>query len=509
MRAYAFAAVAIASLFAIGPARAALPQIARPSDPAGAAHWRALTELDLKAARDLLARNHPGAAPELGDKAFVERLARGYAEGRGRIPKADSYEAYVAVMAAFANGFGDKHIWARQDLLRRSVDWPGFVVALRGDAWTIVADDEGSGPDGAKLTGSKLLSCDGVAIEAYAAQRLGTYRAVWSIPAQRVSSAPWLLADEANPFTPRPTSCDVQTPTGRTAVALTWRSIPRADFAAKASAAAPRGAPGFGVGPFAGGVWISLQSLDDRAQTVVEAVERDAEDLRKAPAIVLDLRGNGGGASGYGRRIADALLGEAYTAARLGAESEEDGCEPIWRASQGNLDQLDYYRRDLAPKVGPEFAAMVERARDGAIRAREAHRELSGDPAACRAKIAAPPARPAAPPAPAPAYRGKLVLLTDTACFSSCLLVADDFRKLGARHVGEATDANTHYMEVREAWMPSGLTRFSTLQAVGLGSPRQVGPFVPGELYGGDISDTKALEAWITTLVASSPAPKG
>jgi hypothetical protein len=76
------------------------------------------------------------------------------------------------------------------------------------------------------------------------------------------------------------------------------------------------------------------------------------------------------------------------------------------------------------------------------------------------------------------------------------------FRRLGALHVGEATDANTHYMEVREDELPSGLSMFSTLQAVAPASPAQVGPFVPEVAYEGSIADTAALEKWIAGLVA-------
>jgi hypothetical protein len=435
-------------------------------------------------------------APEVGDPDFARRLDKGYAEATARLPKADSYEGYVAVMAAFGNGMADKHIWARQDLVRRTVEWPGVVIALRGRTWTVVAQDDKDPAE--KLVGARLVSCDGTPAEEYARQRLATFRAVWSVPAQRINAAPWLLVDDENPFLPRAESCSFDVSGRQVAVKLPWRSISRPDYVAKATAAAPRGEPGFGVRPFAGGTWIALESLDNRAAPLVEEIEKDPAKLRSAPMVVLDLRGNGGGSSAYGRRIADAIYGPAFTAAKLGAAAEEEGCGSLWRASRGNLEQLDIYMRDLAPKVGPEFAAEIARSRVEVVKALAEHRAIAGDVAACKARAAAQ--KPATAAAPAPFYQGKMVLLTDSACFSSCLLTTDYFRKLGARHVGEATDANTHYMEVREAWLPSGLTRFSTLQAVGLDSPLQIGPFEPSDPYPVDISDTKALEAWIAKL---------
>jgi len=59
--------------------------------------------------------------------------------------------------------------------------------------------------------------------------------------------------------------------------------------------------------------------------------------------------------------------------------------------------------------------------------------------------------------------RAKVFLLTDHKCFSSCLIATHDFRALGAVHVGETTDANTSYAEVRAAVLPSGLAAASTL----------------------------------------------
>jgi hypothetical protein len=93
------------------------------------------------------------------------------------------------------------------------------------------------------------------------------------------------------------------------------------------------------------------------------------------------------------------------------------------------------------------------------------------------------------------------VLLTDNACFSSCLIVADNFRRLGALHVGQATDAATHYFEVREERLPSGLSYFSTLQAFSPLTQPQIGPFTPRITYDGDMADTAALEAWIARTV--------
>jgi hypothetical protein len=82
-------------------------------------------------------------------------------------------------------------------------------------------------------------------------------------------------------------------------------------------------------------------------------------------------------------------------------------------------------------------------------------------------------------------------------------IYAKNFRDLGALHVGQTTDSNTHYSEVREELLPSGLLKFSTLQAMSPAEPLQEGPFVPSVPYDGDIADTAALQRWIVTLATA------
>jgi hypothetical protein len=118
------------------------------------------------------------------------------------------------------------------------------------------------------------------------------------------------------------------------------------------------------------------------------------------------------------------------------------------------------------------------------------------------------PIEPPKPPAatqPPSLMKGRLILLTDNLCFSSCLSVTSDFRTLGAFHVGQTTDAATHYVDVREQYLPSG-NSFSTLESVDPGSAMEVGPFEPVSTYNGDIADTDALEKWVVAVAVPAAA---
>lgn len=479
----------------LGAALAAAALAAAPA-PGGeaAAHWRALTLIDVEAAHRMLVEDHPGSAPEVGDAPFQRRLAAAYAAAKSRAAQVDSYEGYRAVLSGLAVGLGDKHIWSRPLFAADSLDWAGILIARRGTSWIVA--DEAEAAEGPPLKGAKLVACDGIATEPFAEDRLGTYRIVWSIEAQRIQNAHWLLLDDGNPFLTRPRICLFdQGGTART-VALRWRPIARAGLAPRIAALATHGAAGFGLRRVGDGWWIALESLSEKALPVVEAVRAEAEALRAAPFVVLDLRGNGGGNSQYGQLIADALLGAPDAPARPGGEVR---CPKVWRLSERNFKRLTHYRDTLGPRMGKEALAQFTREYDSMAAARARGEPFTGSPRCAGAE--------SVPSGPGPeivhaGYRGRVVLLTDNKCFSSCLLVTDLFRRRGALHVGEATDAATNYMEVREDRLPSGLSMFSTLQAVAPAEPSQIGPFAPEVRFEGNIADTAALEAWVKTLVA-------
>lgn len=452
--------------------------------------WQRLTSTDLAAAYALIRDNHPGAAPELRDQDFQRRLEDGHALAQSRIGRVQGFNGYRAVLLGFANTFGDKHIWSLPLVRRPYLPFPGIVTAMRGSEW-VVAEDLESGAE-QPLTGARLISCDGVEADELARQRLGGFRAVWSIEAQRIARAPWLLVDD-NPLLARPQVCIFDRQGTRIEHRLRWRNMDGAALGARLDAAAPTGAPGHALRQFDGGWWIGVQDFTTRAAAVAAEVESKAAEIRRARMVVLDLRGNGGGNSAYANQLASAIYGPAHVQRILDPGGARD-CPAAWRATTDNLAALDRFLE----QSGAAGAGFVPE-RD-ALQAALSRGEPFSSSVACGRSSREEPAPPRiAPPAGTP----RVILLTDHACFSSCLIATGLFRRLGALHVGEATDAGTRYMEVREISLPSGLSTFSTLQKVMLSGSGDVGPFVPDRRYEGNISDTAALERWIAQLAAS------
>jgi Peptidase family S41 len=475
-----------------------LPLAAKAQDNAAAAHWRALTQIDVEAAHKLLSDDHPAATPEAKDPFFPDALKKAYADARARAAKVTSFPGYVATLGAFANAMGDGHIWSHALYVPSSIEWAGLMTVKRGPNWVVASEDKNI--VGEDVTGARIISCDGIPVDDFARDTLGRYQRVWSVQAMRVLAAPRLLVDEGNPFVTRPSSCVVEKDGAQHAITLHWNKISRATFLA--SIIGVTGKAGYGVRQVGSGTWIAIEQLGPKAQAVIDAAKAQQEQLRNAPYVVIDLRGNGGGSDNFGRDLAAVLYGKDYAIAHIGEDDENSACTTVWRASPDNITAVDAASQDLA-RAGVTFAAKGYA--DGVVAMRaalKAHHGLTGSP------VCTPPQNaPVATNAPS-LMHGRVIVLTDSVCFSSCINVAYYFKQLGATLVGQMTGADTHFSEVREIVLPSGLSTFSTLQAIMPDAPRTIGPFVPDMPYDGDISDTAALEKWIATSVVNTNAAR-
>lgn len=451
--------------------------------------WQLLAKADVEAALELIEHNHPGAAPELGDQDFQGLLTTARANAARRLPLVRDYYGHAAVLNALANDFRDGHIWSNPVLSSARRTWAGIVMARRGGQWVVGAQEAADGePD---LKGARLLACDGSDAVAFARARTGTFHAHPDVEADMAGRAYTLLLDDQNPFVPRAVSCRFQLANGQAVDhKLNWRPISSRSLEKIIGESGQPANAGMGVAPFARGYWIGVETFSNAAAGVVDQVRAQQAALRAAPMVVLDLRGNSGGNSQYAVDIARVLVGEASVRA---ADTPAGNCGgTYWRVSKDNAAALRKFASELPADRAPEWKAQSE-ALDRAV---AENRVFSPNLPGC-AREPVPSRKPLR--LPAPAMKGRLILVTDRACFSSCLIAADLFRRLGATLVGEATDMSTRFMEVREITLPSGLRTFSTLQKVALGSG-DFGPYLPEIGYPGSMADTDTLKAWVAAL---------
>lgn len=483
--AWAALAAAIGAAGAVAPAAGRTP-----------AEWSEAAIDDLHFIRASIRENHPGPV-DPDNPAFRDWFVRGFDEALALARRADDFAGYFFAIQRYGVGFQDSHLGAMsddrfQDGARLSRRWPGFILGVDGEDFRIVETSSGRPPLGALLE-----SCDGRGAEALADEILRPYYNLWSVRGTRPRQAPFLLIDEGNPFVRRPERCIFRVGGASREAALEWAPIANAELAPKVVAAQGRIAMATGIRRFGrNGWWISLASFnanqDEAAEPLLELIrtlEARPQDFRDSDAIVFDVRGNSGGASEFGNRIARALWGEEFVASVPRSRAVD------WRVSAANLRQIE--RSNLAAlrqRFGEEdertsaYARFVDAYRSALERGDTFHRETLEPPAA------------GAVPLP---VRARIVLLTDGWCGSACLDFADlVLAAPGALHVGRETGADTVYIDNTGARLPSGEGAMGWSMKVHRGRPRGHNQsYVPDHRWSGAINDTAALERWIAGLV--------
>ena len=466
--------------------------------------WAGTLRTDARAFHDDVAANHPGPV-NAADPGFARRNDAQLALALDRARTATSFADYFFALRLYAASFDDGHVgFGVVGKTPEDTRWPGFLTTYdaRGAARVVERAEWAPVP-----VGARLLACDGRSAEWLGAERLGRSWGRWQLESQRRQWGPLLFVDEGSRYLFRPARCSFDVDGATRTVALDWRPMTTAEFGRRWRAAAPSAAAtyGFAMRTLADGTrWFSIPSFDgDPGSTagkalppMIAAMRADRPAIAAAPAIVLDLRDNGGGSSDWSQQIAAALWGPAALTRLPRNRTTVD-----WRASTTNLAAMETTyaeRRDgagFSPDARRWFETTIAGLR-GAIARRAPFWHEADDET--------PPVVPAAAAASSPPLATPVYVLTDGACASACLDALDLWLALGAIHVGRTTSADTLYMDTRQFRLPSGLGSVSVPMKVYRGRPRGDNiPVVPVHRFTGDVADTPALERWIAGLRAA------
>ena len=474
-------------------AAASMPTAARAERSPGG--WSEAAIDDLHFIRATLRENHPGPVDPT-NPAFASWYRDGFERALRLAGQANSYAGYFYAIQAYVVGFQDNHLGALADdrfdagvRLRRQ--WPGFILGLANGRFAVARTSPGGPPLGAVLE-----ECDGRGGDALADEILRPYFPLWSIRGTRPRTAPFLLIDEGNPFVRRPSECRFAAGGHSLAVHLAWVPIDNGALEPMVRAAQGRIAAQTGIRRFgAHGWWIALASFDaneDAASTplleVIRTLETRATEFRGADVIVLDVRGNSGGNSAFGDRIASALWGADFVAS-LPRTSVFD-----WRVSPANVRQIE---RGNLPALQRRFGENDPQTRAYAAFVDAIKAALARGDTFYRETLRMPEAR--ASPLP---VRARVFLLTDGWCGSACLDFAD--LVLAAPRVvqvGAETSGDTIYIDNTGARLPSGEGFFGWSMKVDRNRPRGANQsYVPVHLWTGSMADTPGLERWLAGL---------
>jgi len=479
-----------------------LPSAGLAAQPPAERDWGAALRQDAQALHDDIAANHPGPLNRR-DPGFAKRNDAQLALALGRVRNARTYADYFFALREYVASFNDGHMGiGAYGNTPNGIRWPGFLTSYDSgqDIRVFLTTDEANVP-----VGARLLGCDGMTADRYAAATLGKMWGRWNLASQRLTLGRLLFLDEGSRYIPQARSCRFEVDGRRRVVPLKWRPMGRAERSERMKMVFPREASReFGARVLEDGSrWYSIPSFDGEPQSpagkalppMIAAMRADRVALAAAPAIVLDLRGNGGGSSDWSRQIAEVLWSRAAFRRLPTVKVYVD-----WRVSRANLEAIKhaYSRRGSGSALAPEARAWFETVIKGLSEAMARGERLWRQP---DEEAGQSPDVAEAPQPPMLVLRGPVYLLTDATCGSACLDAVDLWRGLGAVHVGQTTSADTLYMEVRELRLPSGIGAVSMPMKVYRGRPRGSNePVVPIHTFKGDIRDTAAIERWIATL---------
>lgn len=469
--------------------------------------WSKALALDAKSLHDDIAANHPGSVNKL-DPGFAANNERQLAIALQRAKGAKTYGDYFYPLRQYVSSFNDAHMsFGAFGDTPNEHRWPGFATHYDGTGAIVVATEEPSAP---VPKGARLIGCDGLTADQYAEVTLGKMWGNWSLESQRQAKGWHLFLDESSGLIPVARQCTFGVGEVTKTVTLKWQPLAidrlikmvdglmqrqRRDFSARTLGDGTRwfAIPSFNGSPGSDAVKI----LPGMIKTMAE--ERTA--LAAAPAIVLDLRGNGGGTSDWSQQIAMALWGQAaIDALPSGAEVHVD-----WRVSPANLTAIAtaYGERRGSDGFSSDtdgwYRSVIAGLGVAIARKQALWRHVDFDAEADRSSLMAKEKGPRAKPLPQ--LSGPVYVLTEFVCMSACLDALDLWMALGAVQIGRSTGADTLYMEVRELKLPSGISGVSMPMKVYRGRMRGSNvPAVPVHRFSGDIGNTEALEQWVATL---------
>ncbi len=461
--------------------------------------WSETLRADATSFHEQILNNHPGSVdPE--NPAFRRRLDAALALALDRAETVEDAGGWWWAMRALVASFDDGHvqIQLRDPSVLFPARWPGFLTIYRGPDQVVVTRDEALAD--LPPLGAQLVDCDDIPAARLGEERIGQFRGRWSLEAQRVAFGDGLFVDLNNPWNTELRVCRFESGGIVRSFPLSWRDISGPDLAARRAPLAQRASPRFAIRRLEeGGVWLSMPSFDGSpggdAHTALTAMLAEAgttqSELRTAPWVVLDVRGNGGGSSHWSRELAGILWDQDWQAAHsLPASRGVD-----WRASETNIAMISAYV-DLLRAGGesPGTIAMAEIVVNSMRQARAAGQPYWRQPSTSEAA-------PVAPEAPTNPMAGRVYVLTDSACASACLDAVDLWKAMGAVQIGRETSADTVYMEVGSGELPSGLASLGIPMKVYRGRARGNNEtHQPQHLFDGNMTDDAALLAWIREL---------
>jgi hypothetical protein len=467
-----------------------------------ASPWATLASSDVAAFCTDIRGVHPGMVDPLSP-TFARQVDRACEEAAERARTASSFLDWMELMQALVTSFRDGHTGIAFSVLPTQLRWPGFLIDGQGGRWVVRHPSHGA-TDSIPPDGAQLVGCDGQEAAQFLERQLDQKTVDWSKEPERIRQAFRAFTTYRLDGPPPATRCQFRDKGRLIDVTLDWRPINSVAMQPLLAPYLRRGSTSRPIDvTFArdGHAWVQIGNFKD--ETALKALEArllaTQARLRSAPYVVFDLRGNGGGNSTWGGRYASILWSKEAVDGRRRADQSSDPADygKYWRRSKAAAAKM-HAAADEYDAEGPDFAEIAQfwRALGDTIAA--ARDDGLHQDECCR-----PRPRPSV--VPKPAYSRKVFVVTDAGCFSSCVVVMNTLKRMGAIQVGEASGQNEVYGEsVGPFDLPSGLGTYRIPVSI-IRQPRSsLGGLPPDIPWSGAMDDDQGLHAWVATLASGA-----
>jgi hypothetical protein len=461
--------------------------------------WSDLYVSDLRGIRALIAANHPGMV-DAENPAFARTLKLAYEEALDAAPSVTDYAAYRLGLTRFVNRFQDAHLQLSLSRSLGDVREAGVYPVYRDGAFVVGEVDGRYGARATELSGATLLECDGRSADEILHRGILSWRGRPSVAADWYLLAPYLLVDYGPPTPAAPSACEFDVDGRIVTLPLSWTPTPGRDVATRATMLTSFGTRTLTLERLEDGnvVWVNVPTFAVRdsasiatMHALIDSLQSEMTSNRRWRLLVFDLRGNAGGSSVWGDRMAAAVFGDAWI--ERAREWLFDGVYTEWRVSRDNVEALRGIVRQQEQRHGPEsenaryfrafadsMAAALDRG-DALIGTEEPRQGV---------------------PRPAPvAVPGKIVVLTSASCYSACLDFLDRMLLHPAvTQLGQPTGVDTYYMENWGDALPSGLAQLSYPMKVYRNRRRAANHGYTPDIPSDQLDDVAAVQSWVLGL---------
>lgn len=462
--------------------------------------WQKLAYQDLKAAHNYLLDDSAGGVDK-NNLHFTNWLDLGYQQARLLTKQVNSASSYNLVMNYYLNGFADQHVEYMPFLKRFDFErfWPGFTVYYQNRRFYVSGLAYDKNLSSLPPKGAQLISCDGRKPATLMKTQVFPYFGNPNLQASWFINAPRLFFYYPNSWLKRLHYCKVLYHGKVNRYTLNWQPISQVHaFQLRQLASYPYQG-NLKITPFTkNGVWLSLSTFmpeTKRQEEKLHNIISAAKNWRSKKIIIIDVRGNTGGNSFWGTKLLKSLYGEKYFQQQMRTLSM-----PIyqWRVSAGNIDELSGFYLHYAKQNFAKNSVMIlwlENTIAGMRKALKEKQTYFPNRVRIEPKLPLTKTKNFINP-----VQGKIYLLTDGRCASSCLTFIEQLSQFpNIIQIGQATNADSYYTESRLVHLPSGAHLYFPIKVQRYRQRGRNQPYVPkGKYYyQGDINNTTRIRKWI------------